>query len=388
MRVCCPINTAWLARLSLAALLGLVAGCKTPSAPGTGGPVFYPPPPAAPRLQFLTSYSSGQDLGGGPGKYAVFVVGKEPVKQPIGKPYGVALRHNKLYVCDTAATAIDILDCQTRQFRFFTPAGEGQFASPVNIAVDHDDTRYVADTARGQVLIYGADDSFRGAIGERVNAPAKAHAKTTAPAPRAAPADTVAAMKPTDVLIAGDRLYVADLKNRCVRVYDKARRELLFTIPRDATAADAQTKLFGPTNLAGDSQGRVYVSDFGGFRVQQYDADGKYVRTFGQGAGDRPGEFARPKGVAVDRAGRLYVVDGATQVVQIFDAGGRLLLYFGEPQGKAPGLDLPAKVAIDYDHIDLFASYAAPGFKLEYLVLVTNQYGDRKVSVFGFGHKE
>jgi hypothetical protein len=81
-------------------------------------------------------------------------------------------------------------------------------------------------------------------------------------------------------------------------------------------------------------------------------------------------------------------VDAATQVVQIFDAEGRLLLFFGEPQGKAPGLDLPAKVAIDYDHAELFAKYAAPGFKVEYLVLVTNQYGDRKLSVFGFGHKE
>ena len=111
------------------------------------------------------------------------------------------------------------------------------------------------------------------------------------------------------------------------------------------------------------------------------------MRTYGR-AGDRPGEFARPKGVAVDREGRVYVVDAAAQVIQIFNAEGRLLLFFGEPRGSAASLDLPAKVVIDYDHVGLFQQYAAPGFQLEYLVLASNQFGDRKVSVYGFGRKQ
>jgi hypothetical protein len=90
----------------------------------------------------------------------------------------------------------------------------------------------------------------------------------------------------------------------------------------------------------------------------------------------------------VDRAGRVYVVDAASQVVQIFDADGKLLLFFGEPEGSPVGLNLPAKVAIDYDHVGLFQTYAAPDFQVEYLVIVTNQYGDRKVSVFGFGGRK
>jgi hypothetical protein len=39
---------------------------------------------------------------------------------------------------------------------------------------------------------------------------------------------------------------------------------------------------------------------------------------------------------------------------------------------------------IDYDNVDLFADRVAPGYQLEYLVLVTNQFGANKVSVFGF----
>jgi hypothetical protein len=40
---------------------------------------------------------------------------------------------------------------------------------------------------------------------------------------------------------------------------------------------------------------------------------------------------------------------------------------------------------IDYDNVDLFRKYAVEGAQLEFLVLVTNQYGPHKVSVYGFG---
>jgi DNA-binding beta-propeller fold protein YncE len=380
----------WLA--VVAGLFGLFAGCATAPVTKPKADIFFPPPPAAARLQFLKSFSSERDLGGGPGRFFSFIVGKEPPKKPIGKPYGVALHDGKLYVCDTGSSAIEILDLQKKQLRYFTPAREGALRTPVNIAVDHDGTRYVADTGRGQVVIFAADDRYLGAIGEKVLSASKAHSKAPAAAtetPAAAPsfAGKVDEMKPTDVAVAGDRLYVSDLKNNRVRVYDKAARKLLFTIPADPAAEDPQARLYAPVNLAVDAQRRLYVTDIGAFRVQQYDPDGKFLRTIGR-LGDSPGEFARPKGVAVDRDGRVYVVDAAAQLVQIFDAEGKLLLFFGEPEGSEVGLNLPAKVAIDYDHVGLFQGYAAPDFQVEYLVVVTNQYGDRKVSVFGYGRKK
>jgi len=81
-------------------------------------------------------------------------------------------------------------------------------------------------------------------------------------------------------------------------------------------------------------------------------------------------------------------VDAAGQVVQIFDDTGRLLMWFGEPGSSRVDLDLPAKVAVDYDNVALFQKYAAPDFQIDHLVIVTSQYGPRKVSVFGFGHKK
>jgi DNA-binding beta-propeller fold protein YncE len=274
----------------------------------------------------------------------------------------MALKDGKLYVCDTMASCIQVFDLVKRRSRNFAPRGEGRIQTPINITIDTDGTRYVTDTGRNQVLIFSKDDGYVGAIG------------------------TTGEMKPTDVAVTPDRLYVTDVKGHGVRVYSKADRKLMFTIPRDAKPG--KEGLYSPTNLAIDKQGRLLVSDLGAFAVQVYDLDGKYLRTIGQ-QGVAPGLFARPKGIAVDREGRVYVVDASTQVVQLFDPEGRLLMYFGQAGSSTEGeLYLPAAVKVDYDNVSLFQKKAAPGFKIEYLILVTSQFGDRKISVYGFGSRK
>ena len=372
--------------VAAAALLGLAAGCAT-RGPSTTGPIFYPPAPDAPRLQFLRSFATSDDLRP-QSRFGAFIVGRiRPT--PIAKPYGVATYSGRIFVCDTGMGLISVLDLHTKRMHSFVPQGAAQLITPINITIDQDGTRYVSDTGRGQVLIFGPAEEYLGAIGVRIpprvkttDAPAENEIPPTPTAEKST--NTVAEMRPTDVAVSSNRLFVADTKGHCVRVFDKASRTQLFAIPRDAT--NMQTRLFQPTNLALDGRGHLYVSDTGGFRVQEYDTEGVFVRSFGQ-QGLRPGDLALPKGVAVDREGRLYIVDAKTQVAQIFDAEGQLLMFFGEPNASAAPLNLPAKVTIDYDDVDLFRQYAVPGFQLEYLVIITNQYGARKVSVYGFGHQ-
>jgi sugar lactone lactonase YvrE len=361
------------AGFALAAVwLVLAAGCATGPGRNAGagkdtGPkfVFYPPAPESPRLQFLVSFSDGKDLGGRVSKFSTFITGEEPPQQPILKPYGVVLANNELCVCDTGARAVDILNLVQKTMRRFAPQGAGKLGTPINLTVDTDGTRYITDTGRNQVLVYGADDSFHGVFGENES------------------------KRPTGVALTTNRLYVTDLNGHCVRVYAKASRELLFTIPRDPEAEEAKEpgKLFMPVALALDQQGRLYVTDIAACRIQIYDAEGRQLRSLGA-RGDLPGQFARPKGIAVDREGRIYVVDAATQVCQIFDPEGKLLLFFGEPEGSAAPLNLPAAVTVDYEHVGLFKQYVAPDFVVEHLVIITNQLGDRKVSVYGLGHKQ
>jgi sugar lactone lactonase YvrE len=347
-------------KAAFTAFLLAFAGCATaPKTPKTY--IYFPPPPDEARLQFLTSFSSEKGFAGS-SKFLTYVVGSDQKDAALAKPYGIALQKGKLYVCDSVPAAVEILDLAKGRLRYFGSSGEGRMRLPINVAVDTDGTRYVTDTTRGQVLIYSAKDEFLGALGGKDE------------------------LKPVGVAVSGGRLYVTDLKQHSVLVYDKVKREKLFSIPRDPS--DENSRLMSPTNLAIDRQGRICVSDTGGFFIKIFDAEGRHLRTIGE-QGLTPGSFALPKGIAVDREGRIYVVDAATQVIQLFDPEGRILMFFGNPKGEGPGsTSLPAGIAVDYDHLKFFQQYAAPGFKLDYLVFVTNQYGDQKVSVYGFGHKK
>jgi DNA-binding beta-propeller fold protein YncE len=348
------------------ACLAIAAGCATskPKTAAVPKNIFFPPAPDAPRLQYLTAFDSEKDLrSGSHDSFMKFLTGKAPGIIPILKPYGGVAGRGNIYVCDTADSVILRLDLAAHKMSVIAPSGPAAFRMPLNMAVDTNGWIYVVDVVRDEVIVLDQNQNLVGTIGGKD------------------------VMKPRDVVVTGDRIYLTDLKNFCVHVLDKATRTNLFDIPRAEDMGNIERKLFQPINLAVDGAGRVFVSDFGAYRVQVFDADGKYVRSIGR-YGDNYGEFARPKGVAVDRENRVYVADAAGQMVQIFDDAGHLLMWFGEPSASPIGLNLPAKVVLDYDDVDFFQKYAAPDFKVEHLVIVMNQYGTRKVSVFGFGHRK
>lgn len=65
--------------------------------------------------------------------------------------------------------------------------------------------------------------------------------------------------------------------------------------------------------------GRLYVTDFIGHKVLEFDRQGRMVRAVGH-RGTGPGEFQMPYGLAVDKAGQIYVNDRGNARVQVFDA--------------------------------------------------------------------
>jgi len=91
----------------------------------------------------------------------------------------------------------------------------------------------------------------------------------------------------------------------------------------------------GSTGLAVDQDGSLYVCDTLNNRIEIFDADGKFISTFGK-AGDGPGHFARPKGVAIDSDGHVWVADGMQDRVQVFNKEAQLLITFGG-HGLLPG---------------------------------------------------
>lgn len=317
--------------------------------------VIFPPPPDTTRIQFLTRFSSALDVQGKPSGFKRYVIGSEENKEII-KPYGVAIHDGKIYVCDTMLGGMEIIDLEKRTFNYFKPGGYGLLKKPINCFVDSEGNLYVADAKRRQVVVFGPDLKFKASIGEPTNS------------------------KPTDVFVYGDYIFVTDLTSHQVEVYSKNTFELVRTFP-DAPA-DSPAFLRQPTNLY-VIEDRVYVSDFGAFNVKVYTLEGEFLQAIGS-YGRGLGQFVRPKGIAVDRNLNLFVVDAGFENVQIFDRNGRLLMFFGGDY-KGPGyMWLPAKVVIDYDNLEYFKKYVHEGFDLKYLILVTNQYGPDKISVYGF----
>jgi DNA-binding beta-propeller fold protein YncE len=133
------------------------------------------------------------------------------------------------------------------------------------------------------------------------------------------------------------RVFIADYGASTVRVFD-GQGELVVTLFGEAGSEDGQVS--GPMDVAvDDERGLLYVSDFGNNRVQQFalgvGEDGTltatHLLTIG-GYGRGPGEFAYPQNLAVDdQSGRLYVSDVANRRVQEFDAEGSYLREYGRP---------------------------------------------------------
>ncbi len=84
-----------------------------------------------------------------------FILGKEEGNnQEIVKPYGVALRDNKLYVVDTRGGGYVIFDFVLNQFH--TVRG---LKKPINITIDDDGNKYITDTQGDQVLVFDRNDN-------------------------------------------------------------------------------------------------------------------------------------------------------------------------------------------------------------------------------------
>jgi len=353
------LSFLWLMVLGIA--IAALSGCGTAptvddKAVVVSGPVFYPPAPGAPRIQWLTSFTGEKDFAGKGSSFAEFVAGKE-TQQGLVTIYGVAMFDGKIFAVDSKAANFAIFDLKNQKFSSFSGTGGGKMRLPINMTIDTDGMKYVTDTGRNQILLYDRDNRYLGAYG------------------------TPDQFRPVDTVIVGERLYVADVLHHEVQVLQKNTGKLLFKFGKKG---GGEGELLHPTNIAVGPNGDIFVVETSNFRVQRFTPDGKHVRFYGE-VGDTSGKFARPKGIAIDREGRMHVADAAFQNVQVFDTNtGKLLLAYGQPE-TGEGLSLPAAVKVDYDHIAMFQHFADPKFTIEYLILVTSQVAPNKVDVFGYG---
>ncbi len=374
-----PATRPLSARCILGAMVCIsLLGCGDAVKPGPRVTVFYPPLPERPRIQFLRTLSSSEDIE--PPRrsgFAAFLLGEEDPEEKkvrmVVRAYGVALWEDKLYVCDPGGGKVVIFDFKQKKFRTFGhKEDEDRPRRPINISIGPNGQKYITDTGVGWVYVYDRNDRLVRTI-KGPDSTIKGPDNTIKGPVR---------MKACDAVANKGELFVGCLANHCIFVFDPTSGRLVRQFGR---GGPGPAQLAWPTNIAFGPRGRLFVCDTLAARVQVFDRQGKFVQQIGS-LGLAIGKMIRPKGIAVDRAGRLYVADAATDSVQIYNSEGRLLLMLGK-SGKGPGdMILPTKVVISYDGIELFSKNAAPKFKVEYLIFVTNQMGPNKINVYGFGN--
>ena len=316
--------------------------------------IVYPSLPDTARIQYLTSISNSEDIVHKQSAFARSVVGESKVL-PIIKPYGVFMRNGKLYICDIAIGGLEIIDLEKRTFNYFIPQGQNQLKLPLNCFVDTNDQLYVADITLQRIVVFDSLGKHITSFGKKEN------------------------LKPSDVYVYKNKIYVADSGNNRINVYNKNTYEFEYYFPKSEKGDDSF--LYRPANIA-VSDDKVYVSDMGNSVITILTHKGEYINTIGK-LGKSIGDFVRPKGIAVDHEDNIYVVDGSFENVQIFNKDSKLLLFFGGAYKGHGDMWLPTSVNINYDSMKYFEQYVDPRYDLKYLIIVANQFGPDKISVYG-----
>jgi DNA-binding beta-propeller fold protein YncE len=297
----------------------------------------WPLPPDPARVTWIAAYSTSEDLEGPPKKSSLdafrkVLLGKNSttnaatMTRGLGKPHGVAVDSSgRVFVADTEQAAVFVLDLRARRFLQLA-GGQTQVALriPTGVAVDARDNIYVGDNGHGAIFVFGPDLNYFGTLTK--------------------PGDLET---PTALAVdqGRDRLYAVDTRRHAVVAFDLAKGRLIKRIGQKGSDPGE----FGwPQGIAVAPDGKVYVSDTMNCRVQVFDHDLTWLRSFGS-LGVQPGQFRRPKGIAVDGDGIVYVVDSDFNNFQMFDEQGQALLAVGQ-YGPRPGqMVLPAGIATSRD---------------------------------------
>ncbi len=258
-------------------------------------------------------------------------------------PYGIAIDSKGIvYVADQKVGGIFMFDTEAHDATLIKNGVDAHFEWINGLAIDDADRLFVSDGKLHRVIIFSPKHVVEGQIAEGL-------------------------VDPVGLAVDNENrfLYVVDEQQDQVIVYDA---DTLKELRRIGTAPGPGKKhqlttpgdFGGATNVALDADGNVYVTDTMNSRVEIFDAEGKFISTFGK-AGDGPGYLFRPKGIAIDSDGHIWVADQFQDRVQVFNREGQLLTYIGDTHANGPG-QFKALVGIAIDKNNrVFTTEQYPG---------------------------
>ena len=295
--------------------------------------LVWPPPPWEPRIEFLYSITTPDDMQIKKGFFHrlwEFIAG-EP-GEGIIKPFGVyADERGRVYVTDTAEQSVHVFDPKDNKYFVIESVKKHRLVSPIDVALDKEGNIYVSDSVYRRVYVFNEKGKFLREIGTD---------------------NTM--QRPTGIAIdkADGTLYVVDTLASNILVYSLNGKHMK-TIGEHG---DGNGQFNRPTFIAIGRDGNLYITDTMNARIQILDENGKFVSKFGR-RGTHAGELANPRGIALDSDGHIYLTDTLFEAVQIFDKSGQPLLTFGRPGMKSGEFSIPAGISITNDIIYVADSY-------------------------------
>ena len=123
---------------------------------------------------------------------------------------------------------------------------------------------------------------------------------------------------------AKDEVVVADNQNHRVQVFD-SNGTFLRSFGHEGNNAG---KLKIPTGIATDKDRNIFVAEYGTHRVQIFSWEGRHLGSFG-GPGSLDSQLDGPRGLSLDSAGNVIVADTGNKLIKIFTPDGRFVMKIG-----------------------------------------------------------
>lgn len=296
--------------------------------------MVWPSPPDAPRVAYVTSFSTPADLGirkSFAAWVSEIISGSSTVH--LIRPMAIAVTPDgTIYVADPGAEGVHRFDTKDGKYQLIRGEQGRILPSPVALAAGPSGEIYITDSQLSALFVVEPGTT------EAVRMPLQA---------------TLA--QPTGVALepASGRLFVVDTGDHKVKVFARDGAFLMSFGHRGSGAGEFNF----PTMIWRNKLGQYLVTDTLNFRIQIFDADGRYLGQFGQ-IGDATGHHAQPKGIASDSEGHIYVVDSLFHSVQLFDPFGTYLLTLGQQGHERGEFWLPTGIYIgERDTIFVADSY-------------------------------
>jgi DNA-binding beta-propeller fold protein YncE len=200
-----------------------------------------------------------------------------------------------LYVANFKNDSITVYDANLRQIVGKTIAQH--LHSPLGVAVDAYGDVFAANNGSNTIAVFNVDGNYIWGLHQDANG-RQFYA-------------------PGALAIGGTELFVGTgptSGHDYVTAYNVG--EFLMLRPRQFTTISNQ--MSGPTGIAFDRRGNVYVSDFYSSTAIKYDPAGQVLLTITNG-------IAQPEGIAVDAHGNIYVSSQFANTITVYDSSGNLI---------------------------------------------------------------